>query len=317
MIRKPTLIISIVGIVAASAPSNTAVAQNVDALINRIERLEQSLRDLEPLVYRGETPRGGVTARSPDSFAAPSTARIAEAEVRMTQLENELRNLTGQVEEVSFRLRQISTRLDKLVGDVDFRLGELERGAGGQVGGPVADADAPAADTAAVSAPPAATGFGQQVQDAARTRQGTQQAAVAPAAPGTVLPDGSPMERYNFAFSLLRKSEFDRAEQAFTEFLAAHPDDNLAANAQYWLGETYYVRNQFDAAAAAFLQGIKQYPASSKAPDTLLKLGITLRELGQSAEACNTWDELLRSFPDADGRIRRNAEQQKQRTDCG
>ncbi len=313
MIRKPTLFFSMVGIVAAIVQPDVATAQNVDALVDRIERLERSLRDLEPLVYRGETPRGGVTARSPDSFSAPSTARIAEAEVRMTQLENELRNLTGRIEEVSFRLRQISTRLDKLVGDVDFRLGELERGAGAppQAGAAAADGVSPPA------APPAATGFGQQVQAAAGQREGTQQAAAAPAAPGTVLPDGSPMERYNFAFSLLRKSEFDRAEQAFTEFLAAHPDDDLAANAQYWLGETFYVRNQFDAAAAAFLQGIKQYPASTKAPDTLLKLGITLRELGQPAEACNTWNELLRSFPDADNRIRSNAEQQKQRTDCG
>lgn len=314
MIRKPSLFIPMLGLVAAMAQPDVASAQNVDALIDRIERLERSLRDLEPLVYRGETPRGGVVARSPDTFSAPSTARIAEAEVRMTQLENELRNLTGQVEEVSFRLRQISTRLDKLVGDVDFRLGELERGAS-------APAQAPAAAAADGGAqptpPPAATGFGQQVQAAAGQRGGAQQAAVAPAAPGTVLPDGSPMERYNFAFSLLRKSEFDRAEQAFTEFLAAHPDDDLAANAQYWLGETYYVRNQFDAAAAAFLQGIKQYPASAKAPDTLLKLGITLRELGQPAEACNTWNELLRSFPDADNRIRNNAEQQRQRTDCG
>ena len=312
MIRKPTLFFSMLGLAAMFAQPNVAAAQNVDALIDRIERLERSLRDLEPLVYRGETPRGGVVARAPDTFSAPSTARIAEAEVRMTQLENELRNLTGQVEEVSFRLRQISTRLDKLVGDVDFRLGELERGAG-------APAQAPAtADGAAPpTTPPAATGFGQQVQAAAGRRDGTQQAAVVPATPGAVLPDGSPMERYNFAFSLLRKSEFDRAEQAFTEFIAAHPDDDLAANAQYWLGETYYVRNQFDAAAAAFLQGIKQYPASSKAPDTLLKLGITLRELGQPAEACNTWNELLRSFPDADNRIRNNAEQQKQRTDCG
>lgn len=290
----------------------SARAQNVDALVDRIERLERSLRDLEPLVYRGEVPSGSVTARSPDSFGTPSTARIAEAEVRMTQLENELRNLTGRVEEVNFRLRQISTRLDKLVGDVDFRLGELERGAGR-----AAEQPAAAADGGAAPATPAATGFGQQVQAAAGERGGNQQAAVAPAAPGTLLPDGSPMERYNFAFSLLRKAEFDRAEQAFTEFLSAHPDDDLAANAQYWLGETYYVRNRFDAAAAAFLQGIKQYPASAKAPDTLLKLGITLRELGQSAEACNTWNELLRSFPDADSRIRRNAEQQKQQTDCG
>ncbi len=311
MIRHPIVSIPMLALVAIVVPPSPAPAQNVDSLIDRIERLERSLRDLEPLVYRGETSRGGVVARSPDSFPAPSTARIAEAEVRMTQLENELRSLTGRVEEVSFRLRQISTRLDKLVGDVDFRLGELERGAGPAPSPAAADTAAPA------GAPPAATGFGQQVQAAAARRAGTQQAAVAPAAPAPVLPDGSVMERYNFALSLLRKSEFDRAEQAFSAFLVAHPDHDLAANAQYWLGETYYVRSQFDAAAAAFLQGIKQYPASSKAPDTLLKLGITLRELGQPAEACNTWNELLRSFPDVDSRIRDNAERQKQRTDCG
>ena len=112
-----------------------------------------------------------------------------------------------------------------------------------------------------------------------------------------VLPAGSPFEQYDYARALLIQKDYEGAERAFRAFVAAHPSDGLAGNAQYWLGETHYVRNEFEAAARVFVEGYQRFPESAKAPDFLLKLGTTLSALGQRAEACSTFEELALRFP--------------------
>ena len=98
-------------------------------------------------------------------------------------------------------------------------------------------------------------------------------------------------------------------ERAFKEFLAQHPTDPLAGSAQYWLGETYYAQNDYKRAAANFLQGYKKYPGSRRAPDSLLKLGISLNRLGQSEQACAAYAAVSAEYPKAvDARKRAQAE---------
>ena len=92
----------------------------------------------------------------------------------------------------------------------------------------------------------------------------------------------------------------------------AYPDDPLAGNAQYWIGETYYVRGQYKNAADAFLKGYKKYKSSEKAPDTLLKLGMALAELGQKDAACSTLNELETKYPEAPEHIRDEAKRPAQ-----
>ena len=108
--------------------------------------------------------------------------------------------------------------------------------------------------------------------------------------------------------SLLRR-QFGDAESGFTTFLQKYPDHSLAGSAQYWLGETYYAQNDFKRAAANFLQGYKKYPKSRRAPDSLLKLGISLNRLGQDEQACAAFAAVSSEYPKAvDARKRAQAE---------
>ena len=130
------------------------------------------------------------------------------------------------------------------------------------------------------------------------------------------LPVGTSADQYGFALGLLRQRDYDRAEQALSLFLEAHPTDDLAGNAQYWLGETYYVRDDYQQAAVNFLKGYRTYPDSSKAPDNLLKLGMTLARLDQSQQACQTFSQLATEFPGANAAILRQLQQEQARLAC-
>ncbi|OKH89505.1 hypothetical protein LF95_05930 [Thalassospira sp. TSL5-1] len=131
-----------------------------------------------------------------------------------------------------------------------------------------------------------------------------------------VLPAGSPQDQYRYAFGLLRQQKFPEAEAALRAFVKAHPKDPLAGNAQYWLGETFYVRGNYDQASLAFTEGFQNYPDSSKAADNLLKLGMSLANLGKTDDACLTYDHLLTNFKNASGVILDRARQEKKNRNC-
>lgn len=130
------------------------------------------------------------------------------------------------------------------------------------------------------------------------------------------LPDGSPDEQYKYAFGLLRKHNFDHAEAAFNEFIETHPDDKLVGNARYWLGETHYARGNFVNAAKIFLKGYENDPKGSKAPDSLLKLGMSLGELGEKEKACGAFGKLFADYPDLGSSLKRTATRQQRRLAC-
>ena len=132
----------------------------------------------------------------------------------------------------------------------------------------------------------------------------------------SILPVGTPKQKYDHAFSLLQKRDFDSAEQALRAFLQQHPEDEHAGNAYYWLGETYYVRKQYTDAAIIFSDGYSRFPEGTKAPDNLLKLGKSLAEVGEKVAACKTFTELLGQFPNANTRILANAKGELDRVGC-
>jgi tol-pal system protein YbgF len=131
-----------------------------------------------------------------------------------------------------------------------------------------------------------------------------------------VLPQGTPKEQYSYAFGLLRQANYDKAEEALQAFLKVNGDDPLAGNARYWLGETYYVRGQYVQAAEVFLKGYRSDPKSPKAPDTLLKLGMSLTNLDKKREACAAFDKLEADFPDASASIKNTVAKERQRGGC-
>lgn len=321
------LLVSASVIALQTAP---AAAQDAREMAQRLGRLERDLQVLQRQIYRGEVPSGAAQAPAAGVGADLSGDVAARLQQRLIQLEDLVTKLTGRVEENQYQAQQLSSKVDRFVDDVDFRLKELEKGAG----------EAPATAAAAPSAAPAAgpsggasaapgsnsaagTGLapgqgalGTVGGSGGQSGGGTAAAAPTPAA-GQALPAGSPEDQYKFAFGLLRQNDYGRAASAFDAFLKQHPQHDLAGNAQYWLGETYYVQGSYDKAAVAFLEGYRTYPKNSKAPDNLLKLGLTMANLQKTREACAAFGRIGSEYPQAPDAIKRRAQSESQRLSCG
>lgn len=328
--------------------TTTAIAQDLAPLSDRVQRLERSVNDLKAHVLGGR-PLPAAAETGSTSTAPSTVAERADAAgliLKINALEEEMQNLTNRIEEVDFKLRRIDSRMTKLVEDVDFRLTAIERNmaaapAPAPAGNLTTDSNAAPVAGAAQGAQVlgqvtpdevarlpqgnAPAGTGVQVQSAPPVSTGNTQVAAAPvanAAPATgrplneALPAGEPKDQYIHAFGLLQAKRFAEAEQAFTAFLELHPEHELAGNAQYWLGESHYVRQDYEAAASAFLTGYQKYRTSTKAPDNLLKLGITLVVLDQKQDACAVFNELTDRYPTAASSIKRRMQREKQKAGC-
>ena len=328
-----------IGVIAATpvftATSVSAQSNETQSLVNTVSRLERQLQALERTVYRGESRPAGASGTSVESGGAPPQAAVSQLQVKSGQVEEQLRGLTGQVEELGFKVNQISGRLDRLVADVDFRLRTLEgtneqTNAGPDAATPdqsassgpsVLSRSAPANSNSAPASPGSLGVLTQRQIEAAAinppsaVEAGPEQAS-ASAGDASVLPPGSPEERYNYARSFLMRRDFAGAEQALREFVETYPDDDLAGAAQYWLGETYYVRSDFGAAARSFADGFQRYPKSSKAPDNLLKLGMSLAALDRTEDACITLDKLASEYPKSPASIKQRAQSERTRLKC-
>ncbi|MCR9212135.1 MAG: tol-pal system protein YbgF [Proteobacteria bacterium] len=334
------------GVVAAAIVifgSTTAFAQSseVRALVDRINRLELDLNDVQRQLYTGATPAPRAATPPSTSGVAPLTGGanqngLAILSQKIAALETEQRRLTGIQEEATFKIDQISSRLDKLVKDVDFRLTEIERQLGGG-GAPIAPAAtiAPGQQSGSLTPAPTTTQTvtgdplpsGSKVLGTLKAPESSSSTAVASIAPtqtdataaaaaSSVLPAGTPADQYNYAISLVRADQYDEAEAAFAEFLAQNKDHELAGNAQYWLGETFYVRGDFPNAASAFFEGYQNYPDNSKAADNLLKLAMTLGRMDQKDEACATFEQINKQFSQLPARLVRTIDREKQKIGC-
>lgn len=327
--------IAFVGL-ALSGGSSHAQSGDTQGLVTKLQQLDRDLITLQRYVYAGWKRPEGAEGAPPPQAAAFAPAQFSRVQVRLTELETEIRNLTGQIETMGFKIDKAQRRLDKLVEDVDFRLTVLERDvARGQQAASAQLEPEPAPETAVVAgqAPEPGTAAAEPADevpagasaprvlgtittaDRVAAVPATVQETVAPE-PAKLLPQGTPQERYNFAIRLLRQGDWGRAEMAFQEFVVAHPDEGLAANAQYWLGETFYVRHEYDNAAAAFLEAYKKFPDSAKAPDSLLKLGMSLSGLGMAREACNAFNAVVEKHADAPASILRLVEKERQSAGC-
>lgn len=230
----------------------------------------------------------------------PSTL-AADFEVRIQRLERSLSEMTGRYEESQYEIRQLRDRIERMTGDLEFRLNALESGGGGRGGGSRASAPPP---------PPA------QERPASPAQAGNLTAGKPPAAAAPAPLPNDPQKAYEQAFGYLRDADYDKAEKALNEFLARNANHTLAGNAQYWLGETYFVRNKYPEAATAFATGIQKYPKGVKAPDNLLKFGMTLGKLNKKTEACTALAQLPQKYPEASAGVKKKAESERRTLNC-
>lgn len=298
-------------VVALFCFSGDAAAQSSRELSNRMSRIENELETLSRAIYRGEQPPSAGS-----SSGGGDASMAANAEVRFQQLDVQIRDLTGKIEEQNFEIRQLKDTLERLSADVELRLGDLERGnAGGGISNNSASSssssspsfDNPVANTGDSSGSSSASGGavlgtiseGGRTSSSSATSSGDSAAAI-----------------YENAFSLLKNGNYDSAEREFDSFLRNHGDHALAANAKYWLGETYYVRGDFERAARIFAESYQQYPNSAKSADSLLKLGLSLASSGNTKDACVALKQLQKENPDGLGPVGRRAGQEATRLGC-
>ena len=130
------------------------------------------------------------------------------------------------------------------------------------------------------------------------------------------LPNENAQALYEQGYGDFLQSNYPAAEKSFSKLVTTYPSDPLAGSAQYWVGETYYARKQYKKAADTFLAGYRKYSGSDKAPDTLLKLGMSLAALGQKDAACSTFRELKEKFPDAPENVRSQAKGEAGNSGC-
>lgn len=297
-------------LLAALPFSGSALAQD-RSTSDRLDRLERDLNQVQRQLYRNEVPATGTPGVPPtgDGSAALNTG------IRMDQLEEQMRMLTGQVEEVQNGIAELKGRLDKQSQDNEQRFGALEHPEGGGAAPPPPPSSGgkPSSPGGAgnVDQPPSTGGYLN-----APGQGGGKTAAPPPPGKAATLPNGSATDQYNYAFGLLRSQDYPAAESAFTQFVQKHPQDELAGNAQYWLGETFFVRNDYNSAAAAFAKGYQAYPKSPKAQDNLLKLGVSLGNTGKKQEACFAFAKLEKDFPNLAPANKERATREKQRLGC-
>jgi len=342
-VRYCVVVLVIAAGVTAAMPAS---AQDLQALLDRIERLERDIRTLNVQVARGGGAASTVTAAESaagvGSVEPASPAGLAHLDARITTLESDLRSVTGNVEQLSHQINQLATRVDKLVSDVDFRLSELEQGRatprpaleqgdglvkqdGSQAAQPVTAQGSQgtgvlgtitADQLKSIEAGNASDNSGGQ---STGTLNADELAAPSPTASTqeSEVAALTPQDAYAEAFALLRQAKYDEASVALQAFVDEHPDHELASNARYWLGETYYVRSEFVRAAEIFFEAYRLAPQGPKAPDTLLKLGMALGNLGKPAEACAAFAKLSQEYPNPSAAIISKLERERARNNCG
>lgn len=225
-------------------------------------------------------------------FAQSTRSRVEDLELRVAQLEQvlqsqtliemsqrleaqaaELRELRGAIESSQNENQQLRKQLADLAADFDRRLVELER-------------------RPAITPP--------VVETSGEASAGSGAPIASTVAAATVVADPSAETLYNRAFDALKAARYPEAIEGMKAFLAAHPQHPLADNAQYWLGQTYYLSRDYERAVEAFSAVGGRSPDRSKAPDALLKKGLSEIELKRNDDARRSFGELLQRYPDSD-----------------
>lgn len=326
--RKAAFILTLVaGVMAGQA----ALAQSADVsgLSDRVNRLERDLNAVEAQVYRNGGSDGSAPA-APANGGAIAGDAYSMLDQRISALENQMRDLTGQIEKQGYALNQLQDKLDRMNKDNDLRFKDLEAKAG--VGAPPAGApSAPPANGAPPSAggnngqwnptmgsPPTTLGqvpAGALKQEQRQVAEEGGQDTAEQRKPGA-LPGKTPQEKYDYAFGLLRNNDYQGATDAFKLFVSQYPKNPLAGNAVYWMGQIPYSQGNFDAAARLFYEAYHKYPKSAKAPESLLKVGLSFDKLNKKKEACVVFQRFLAEYPDAPDSMRRQAKQEKHKMGC-
>ena len=298
--------------------SSTAKSEDgkIDAIADQIQIISKDLATLEKAVYK----KSDITSTSSVLSNNLNEDVLTKHLLKLNEIEEQFRELTNKFEEISFKLDKLSNRVTKIQSDSQLRFSDLEsnttltkKNSSNQNTKILPGTDkaqdlgsAPGYSTANLPK----TQETQSIETAATVI--TQEAEKTE----SLLPNKPAEDQYDFAVSFIKIGDYETAEFALKEFIDKNKEHDLAGNAQFWYGETFRVRQLYSDAAAAYLDGYQNYPKSKKAPDNLLKLGITMVQLGEKDQGCSMISGIKKQYPKASKSVLQKAQYEQKKFKC-
>ena len=293
-----------------------------------LELIQKDLKTLEKAVYSGSLNDNLNDSISSNSTMDQNTEDVLTRHLlKLTEIENQFQELTNKFEEINFKIDKLSNRLSKVQADNQMRFQELENSSTISTDENKKITSLPKEETKKVlpgsSEPQDLGSISYKDTETNLLTQQTQSIETT----GTIitetfeseeklLPDESPEKQYEFAVSFLKVGDYNTAERAFREFIDTNTKHELAGNAQYWYAETFRIRQLFTDAASAYLEGYQKYPKSEKAPINLLKLGVSLVQIGEKDQGCLMITGVEKQYPKANQSVLQKAKYEEKKFDC-
>ena len=280
-----------------------------------IEKIQQDVKTLEKAVY----------SQSSENVASSSLALSTNDEdvltrhlLKLSEIEQQFQLLTNKFEEINFKIDKLSSRLSKVQADNQLRFQELEIGNNNKIVRSSNEKNLPGSsqpqDLGSITYKDTETqDLVQKTQSVETTSSVVTENFVAEE---KILPKVNPKEQYNFATGLLKEGDYTTAERALREFVVDNPEHNLAGNAQYWYAETFRIRQLYTDAASAYLEGYQKYPKSEKAAINLLKLGVSLVQIGEKDQGCLMIKGVKKEYPKANQSVLQKAKYEEKKFNC-
>ena len=288
---------------------------HLQAISDQIQVITKDLKTLEKAVYQKSDVATSATINAIKSDGLNEDIMTKHL-LKLNEIEEQFRELTNKFEEVNFKLDKLSTRVSKIQSDTQLRFSDLENGNNTlskekkvTLPGSTKPQDFGAAPGYQTSNLPK-----EQSINSVETAQTV--ITEEPEKKESLLPNKPAEEQYEFAVSFMKIGDYETAEFALREFIDKNKDHDLAGSAQYWYGETFRIRQLYSDAATAYLDGYQNYPKSKKAPDNLLKLGITMVQLGEKDQGCKMISGLKKEYPKASKSVLQKAQYEQKRFKC-
>ena len=280
-----------------------------------LEKLKQDVKTLEKAVYSQSSEN--ITSNS-SVLSNNDEDVLTRHLLKLSEIEQQFQQLTNKFEEINFKIDKLSSRLSKVQADNQLRFQELEVGNVNNVVTSKPDKNLPGSsqpqDLGAITYKDTETqDLVQKTQSIETTSSVVTENFVTEE---KILPKTDPKDQYNFATNLLKQGDYTTAESALREFVMDNPEHNLAGSAQYWYAETFRIRQLYTDAASAYLEGYQKYPKSEKAAINLLKLGVSLVQIGEKDQGCLMIKGVKKEYPKAKQSVLQKAKYEEKKFDC-
>ena len=303
--------------------TNIAFADNHN-LNEVLELIQKDLKTLEKAVYSDSANLGNTNNQK--NLDKNSEDVLTRHLLKLSEIENQFQELTNKFEEINFKLDKLSNRLSKVQADNQIRFQDVENvlsslGTDKKI---TFKKKKELKESLPGSSQPQDLGSisykDTENKNASQEIQSVDTTATIITetfqAEEKILPEESPEKQYEFATSFLKVGDYSTAERAFREFVVTNPEHKLAGNAQYWYAETFRIRQLYTDAATAYLEGYQKYPKGDKAPINLLKLGVSMVQIGEKKQGCKMIDGVEKQYPKANQSVLQKAKYESKKFEC-